>query len=408
MKYDVFISYRREDSSGKPNVANARQIKQALEGHPYHYKVFFDYSECTDEYFSEKILPAIRTCDFFLLVLTKDSLLRCMNEGDWVRREIEEAIVSGVKIIPVTPDNECDSFPSELPDLIKVKFKNLQITNIHTDALFDYSIKFLVENRFHNVGSKNPVCPEGALPGRFSVSLAKQVYFSRGNLQYHIPTDTWRFADCQFHFIGEGNERKLLKIRGWIDLFGWGTGDCPSKCTAYSEYFQRYAYEKYAHFVEWGKNKISNGVSKPDFWRTLTKDEWEYLLMTRNTVSGIRYAKAEVKGVAGLILLPDDWDGSIYSFYFPDTKDVGFGANTFESWQWAALEKGGAAFLPAAGCRRGTSYHFKDCSIGYYWSSSFLDSGSAHELCFYSGNILPHDYFSRYYGFSVRLVCPAE
>ena len=149
MKYDVFISYRHEDSLGRSNVANARQIKQALEGPPYHYIVFFDYSECTDDYFSEIILPAIRTCDFFVLVLTKDSLLRCKNEGDWVRREIEEAIASGVKIIPVSPDKECDSFPEELPQHIKEKFKYLQITTIHTDAMFDYCIKFLVEKRFH-------------------------------------------------------------------------------------------------------------------------------------------------------------------------------------------------------------------------------------------------------------------
>ena len=50
--YDVFISYRRQENNGTSNVTLARSIKLELEKR--HYKVFFDYSECTDDYFSEK------------------------------------------------------------------------------------------------------------------------------------------------------------------------------------------------------------------------------------------------------------------------------------------------------------------------------------------------------------------
>lgn len=149
MKYDIFISYRRKDSSGRSNVPTARQFKLAFEAPPYNYKVFFDYSECTDNYFSDTILPAIRTCDFFVLVLTKDCLARCVNEGDWVRREIEEAIASNRKIIPITPDKECETFPSDLPDSLRKTFKDLQITTVYTDHMFESSIVFLVKNRFH-------------------------------------------------------------------------------------------------------------------------------------------------------------------------------------------------------------------------------------------------------------------
>ncbi len=149
MKYDIFISYRREDSSGRSNVATARQFKMAFEGPPYNYKVFFDYSECTDNYFSDIILPAIRTCDFFVLVLTKDSLLRCSNEGDWVRREIEEAIAYKRKIIPITPDKECESFPPSLLDSLRKALDGLQITTIYTDHMFESCVGFLVKNRFH-------------------------------------------------------------------------------------------------------------------------------------------------------------------------------------------------------------------------------------------------------------------
>ena len=149
MKYDIFISYRRKDSSGRSNVATARQLKMAFERSPYNFKVFFDYSECTDDYFSEKILPAIRTCDFFVLVLTKDCLSRCFNEGDWVRKEIEEALANNIKVVPITPDNECDAWP-KLPDSLS-KLEGLQITTIHTDHMFEAGVDFLVKNRFHKI-----------------------------------------------------------------------------------------------------------------------------------------------------------------------------------------------------------------------------------------------------------------
>ena len=47
-----------------------------------------------------------------------------------------------------------------------------------------------------------PIIPEGCLPGLFSVSETQQVYFSRGNLQYQASTNTWRFAEHQYDYVG--------------------------------------------------------------------------------------------------------------------------------------------------------------------------------------------------------------
>lgn len=48
------------------------------------------------------------------------------------------------------------------------------------------------------VTSIGTICAtEGALSGLFSVSADKQVYFSKGDLQYQASTDTWRFAENQ-------------------------------------------------------------------------------------------------------------------------------------------------------------------------------------------------------------------
>ena len=103
-EYDIFISYRRLDEhSNISGRDQARLIAKKLELEGYH--PFFDYSEIKDNEFDKVILPAIENCKVFILVLTKDSLNRCKNDDDWVRKEIETALSSGCKIISVTPDN---------------------------------------------------------------------------------------------------------------------------------------------------------------------------------------------------------------------------------------------------------------------------------------------------------------
>ena len=144
-EFDVFISYRRTDSEGKiSGTYIARTISQALKLR--NYKVFFDYSECTDGEFEKTIIPAIRSSKIFLIVLTKNALDRCKNPNDWVRKEISTAIASGCKIIPINPDyqfNECSSFlPKEL-DITKEQF-----SDINTGSLFEESIDKMIRERF--------------------------------------------------------------------------------------------------------------------------------------------------------------------------------------------------------------------------------------------------------------------
>ena len=105
MEYDIFVSYRRVDSQGR---VEGRDIARLLtkELKLYGYNVFFDYSEIKDNDFEDAILPAIRNCKIFILLLTANALVRCIDERDWVRREIMEAYNSGRKIISVNPGYE--------------------------------------------------------------------------------------------------------------------------------------------------------------------------------------------------------------------------------------------------------------------------------------------------------------
>ncbi len=147
--YDIFISYRRLDSEGRTSgrdIARTLQKELTIRG----YTVFFDYSEIKDEEFESVILPAIQSSKVFLLVLTKDALLRCVNEGDWVRREIETAISSKCKIVPIDPDHTFSGWPESIPDSIRPITKQ-QISEISMESLFEKSIDKIEEERFANV-----------------------------------------------------------------------------------------------------------------------------------------------------------------------------------------------------------------------------------------------------------------
>ena len=258
---------------------------------------------------------------------------------------------------------------------------------------------------------------EGALPGKFSVSPDKQVHFSKGNLQYQASTNTWRFAKKQWDIVGEANKNISSSYDGWIDLFGWGTSGYNHGAVCYqpystsktnSDYYAYgYALSNLTGKVDWGCNAISNGGNTENQWRTLTKDEWVYVFDTRNTESGIRYAKARVNGVNGVILLPDDWNTSTYSLNSTNTTGASYTTNTITAADWSTLEGAGAVFLPAAGCRGGTDMHYVG-SDGYYWSASYNDSNGARSVYFSDGNLLAYGWDYRNLGKSVRLVCSAE
>ena len=89
-------------------------------------------------------------------------------------------------------------------------------------------------------------------------------------------------------------------------------------------------------------NPSTNTTDAPGTWRTPTKDEWEYLLKTRATPSGIRFAKATVHGVCGLIIVPDNWNSSIYTLDSANCNIATFESNLVNASHWANLDHDGA------------------------------------------------------------------
>ena len=245
----------------------------------------------------------------------------------------------------------------------------------------------------------------------FSISETRQVVFSPGNLQYCPKTDLWRFAPNQYDYIGEGNNYIGQYYEGWIDLFGWGTGDNPTLHTIDTQ--------DYATFTDWGSNSI--GKDPQNTWRTLTNDEWNYLLFLRPNACAY-YTVAQVNGTNGLILLPDNWTApkdiviaSGMNTYVPG-DDLYAAYQTFTVSEWKKLEKNGAIFLPAAGSRYPADFYGTEINtsyfqeVGKYWTSTkyFVpgydnwESGESYYLHFYSGELYTRRHYN-VYGFSVRL-----
>ena len=264
---------------------------------------------------------------------------------------------------------------------------------------------------------------DGAVKGLFSVSENDKVYFSKGNLQYQASSNTWRFAENQWDCVGNGNSNISSSYSGWIDLFGWATsgyyydGTChyPWTCSPtgnYVAYGNHYAnLDDETGQADWGYNAISNGGNRIGQWRTLSEDEWEYLVLTRNTASGIRFAKATVNGVYGVILLPDDWNSSIYGLKNTNNEtSASYGDNVISDEVWmSVLEPAGAVFLPAAGKRENLTVYYANVEGGYWSSSGSSVEGflGHHDLagCLEFGNSrLYFNSESRSNGYSVRLV----
>ncbi len=170
---------------------------------------------------------------------------------------------------------------------------------------------------------------QGMLNGLFSVSDTQQVHFAQGNLQYQPSTNTWRFATNQYDTIGSANENRSVTYDGWIDLFGWGTGNNPT--------YSSNNLEDYSQFVDWGINPISNGGNKPNLWRTLTIEEWAYLLLERTNADSLCSGGC-VNGVNGMIFLPDNWILP-YGVSFSSCASKGF-----DFCQWMGYQTGNGIF----------------------------------------------------------------
>lgn len=264
------------------------------------------------------------------------------------------------------------------------------------------------------------VVPDAPFPhlsiGEFSVSRTKKVRFALGNLQYQASTGTWRFAENQWDFVGNGtngiagsNASISSTNSNWIDLFGYGTSGAAHNGNTYYPYTHTTNNSNYASGSigntnhDWGVNMISNGGNQPNKWRTLTRTELSYLFNSRSNNQRLHYANCQVNGVKGMIILPDNFPYN----ESPYNNSYNWQWEHLSNDQWAQAEALGAVFMPITGYRNGTTinglYNNSNSSgKGYYWTSQYYSSwDQAYYLEFDNGDSFHSE--EAYLGMAVRL-----
>jgi hypothetical protein len=129
-KYQIFISYRRDGGDSLAGRIDDRLTRRG-------YKIFFDVETMRSGVFNEQIYHAIDECQDVLLILPPFALDRCVNEDDWVRKEIAYAIQKEKNIVPIMMRGF--EFPKVLPEEIdKIRMmQGITASTEYFDAVID-------------------------------------------------------------------------------------------------------------------------------------------------------------------------------------------------------------------------------------------------------------------------------
>lgn len=267
----------------------------------------------------------------------------------------------------------------------------------------------------------------GLLSGEFSVSPTRKVRFSQGNLMYTgfgthaVATGgtvegTWMFGEGWNSNHGDAYSSK------WIGEFAWGTSGWNSGANFYLPYQGVWDDSESQDFMpggdasnnltgsyayaDWGVyNAIFNGGNQPGLWRTLSAEEWDYLLNQR-TGHSIKWGVVAVGGwePCGLVILPDRFNlPEGLSFNEGLGLEGEFSVNSYSYAQWAQMEAAGAVLILADG----------SWSQGHCWTTTAADVNDWGEQCSYAlfisgGNVCitecPRKGYGGFPNTSVRLV----
>lgn len=211
----------------------------------------------------------------------------------------------------------------------------------------------------------------------FTVNIwGKQVQFAGGNLQAVLDRDydvtgctsedspIFKIADNQWDIIGSAPGNTTFKSGTTIDLFGWSWLDAIntvwgiSVSENYEDYIPEHGLTNCGPVLDWGK-----AINDEYSWRTLTADEWSYLINYRivngDSGEGFTCQRVTLKDHGkGLLIYPDDY------------------INQIENTEWIEISSIPAecVFLPLGAFRSGLNISSIDIysmpSSGIYASSS--------------------------------------
>ncbi len=344
------------------------------------------------------------------------------------------------------------TIPSKAGEVWAILLPQAQVTDAYA-----YSKNCATQNRFTVPEIEaNQYSPSGIALNLqdtyISASSTTKVLFAPGNLQYlgnANGTGTWRFAEHQYDFMGDGpssgtDYQGNVTVSGYTkynasadldvarDLFGWGTSGYDDKnpwitSKSTNSYYNGsltdtdYDWGVYHRASGSSTEKITNGGNY--IWRLWTNSERYNVFQRESKVYTYPYpdtyketkklfASATVMGTKGIIVFPDNWTGDF-------DRTIKYGNNggydktiCNDAEKWALLEKLGCVFLPAAHYRDGNG--MGGLNNGRYWSSTvyqWYNEYRGHDLEFSNtGTVTLSEgsYSVRYLGASVRLIYNVE
>ena len=134
-------------------------------------------------------------------------------------------------------------------------------------------------------------------------------------------------------------------------------------------------------------------------WHVLDKDEWTYLLVTRDegrAAADQRNGIGTVNGKHGLIIIPDNWIQPSGVPALTGGVSEGWNTNSYDATQWTAMAAAGAVFLPAAGYSMDGTTAEDPEKDGTYWSSTEHESNTANGYAIQFEQTVTHDLQSKH------------
>jgi hypothetical protein len=282
MKYDIFISYRREGG-----FEVAKHIYDLLKKDGYN--VSFDMDTLQNGNFNTELLKRIDECNDFVLILNKGVFDRCFiidKNNDWLRIELSYALEKGKNIIPVMLEDFV--FPENLPaDIADVAMKNSpKYDKYYFDNFYQrFRDKFLL--------TKQPKSKRGLFIGIAVAVLVVAISFTsyRFSQGEQEKIDKQEQSDSTVVNVIDSTEYKNYMQKG--DSLR-NKGKCETAITMYQKAQSIFFTKESQKKIEECEKKIEPPLPNPEPVNTL---------LSATNYNGIPNGKAEVQFIKNLPVL---------------------------------------------------------------------------------------------------------
>lgn len=373
MKYDVFISYRRD--GGLPY---ASVLKEHLQNLGYaENRVFLDLDSLGPGKYKPNLIQSVQDSNNVVVLITKGCFENLEKHQDWLD-EIEAAIREKKNIVPIDYDEIKNLDQRALPEVIK-ELLEYQASRFDPQKLKESAsslLKYLIKDPdIENTETKTPYVSRKSARRASTVAAgllcALILSFFTNKLLLHVnPLNGQGLVISNKPVLVDlglpSGTRWLDRNIGADNYYDYG------KLYAFREIYTRSYFTREEYMIDHNSAKERERdrsdydvawVKSKGKWRLPTVDEF------RELIRYCRWEEVEREGVPGRLVT---------------------GPN------------GKAIFLPAAGMKKGEDHQYMG-EYGYYWTEDFSSGQDKGEELLFAPVPAIGDAFV-YYGRSVRPV----